>query len=349
MEASFLLSQNGVWQFWGSTKKTTTDFEVKLGETIATSFEAKLEKTVAIGFEAKLEKTVIAGFEAKPLETVATAGFEAKLPETVATGFEAKPAKTIRVVLRPNHSQTIAIGFKAQTDEKQSEWFWGQTTHKLSTLVLRLNQDTHAPRLHVHGADRTQCYPTSRSLGHWVPDLCNHPRSSALGLLLLPWSSSLHVMPHLPPAHHETSKRDSPNETKVKEKQNKIIPNSNSNLAKSMTHHNQTKELTTWFLTIQETFKFTRFGLVLLIVLQPLHSIDGMVCFSLLVMALGWARLVLVVWLLLLLSGIEGRLLDQGIIVGDSQHLFWCPGVLHDELADQGWVLKSFLEEHNNW
>jgi hypothetical protein len=29
---------------------------------------------------------------------------------------------------------------------------------------------------------------------------------------------SLHAMPHLPPAHHETSKRDSPNETKIKEK-----------------------------------------------------------------------------------------------------------------------------------
>jgi hypothetical protein len=27
-------------------------------------------------------------------------------------------------------------------------------------------------------------------------------------------------MPHLPPAHHETSKHDSPNETKIKEKQN---------------------------------------------------------------------------------------------------------------------------------
>jgi hypothetical protein len=48
-------------------------------------------------------------------------------------------------------------------------------------------------------------------------------------------------MPHLPPAHHKTSKRDSPNETKVKEKQNEIIPDLNSNLAKSMTHHNQTK------------------------------------------------------------------------------------------------------------
>jgi hypothetical protein len=30
-------------------------------------------------------------------------------------------------------------------------------------------------------------------------------------------------MPHLPPAHHETSKHDSPNETKIKEKQNESI------------------------------------------------------------------------------------------------------------------------------
>jgi hypothetical protein len=57
-------------------------------------------------------------------------------------------------------------------------------------------------------------------------------------------------MPHLPPAHHETNKLDSPNETKVKEKQNKTIPDSNSNLAKLMTHHNQTKELTTRFLNL---------------------------------------------------------------------------------------------------
>jgi hypothetical protein len=47
-------------------------------------------------------------------------------------------------------------------------------------------------------------------------------------------------MPHLPPTHHETSKHDSPNETKIKGKK----------LAKSMTHHNQTKELTTWFLNM---------------------------------------------------------------------------------------------------
>jgi hypothetical protein len=55
-------------------------------------------------------------------------------------------------------------------------------------------------------------------------------------------------MPHLPPAHHETSKRDSPIETKIEEKQNETILDSNSNLAVPMTH-NQTKELITWFLS----------------------------------------------------------------------------------------------------
>jgi hypothetical protein len=39
-------------------------------------------------------------------------------------------------------------------------------------------------------------------------------------------------MPHLPPAHHETNKCDSLNETKIKEKQNETVPDSNSNLAK---------------------------------------------------------------------------------------------------------------------
>jgi hypothetical protein len=57
-------------------------------------------------------------------------------------------------------------------------------------------------------------------------------------------------MPHLPPTHHETIQYDSPNETKIKEKQKETVPDSNSNIAKSMSHHNQTKELTTWFLNL---------------------------------------------------------------------------------------------------
>jgi hypothetical protein len=64
--------------FCGSTKKPTSGFEAKSGETVTTGFEAKLEKTAATGFEAKPEKSV-------------------------ATGFEAKLEKTILVVLRPNH------------------------------------------------------------------------------------------------------------------------------------------------------------------------------------------------------------------------------------------------------
>jgi hypothetical protein len=235
--------------FWGSTKKSIVGFEAKPIETVTTSFEAKLEKTVATSFEVKPEKTVTADFDAKPSETVA-ACFDAKTPETVAIGFETKPVKTVWVGLRPNHSQTVAIDFEAQTDEKPSEWFWDQTTHKPSTLVLRLNQETQAPHLHVHGADRRWRHPTSRSPGHRVPDLCDHPWSSTPGFLLMPWSSSLHAMPHLPPVHHETSKRYSPNETKIKERQNETVPDLNSNLAKSMTHHNQTKELTTSFLNL---------------------------------------------------------------------------------------------------
>jgi hypothetical protein len=66
-------------------------------------------------------------------------------------------------------------------------------------------------------------------------------------------------MPHLPPAHHQTSKHDSPNKIKIKEKQNEIVLDSNSNLAKSMTHHNQTKELTTWFLTNIIIYSYKQF------------------------------------------------------------------------------------------
>jgi hypothetical protein len=160
--------------FWGSIKKSTTGFDAKSEETVVISFEAKLEKTVTIGFDAKPEKTVTAGFEAKLSETI-TVGFEAKPLETVETGFEAKPVKNVRVVLRSNHSQIVAIGFEAQIDEKPSKWFWGQTTHKLSTLVLRINQETRVTHLHVHGVDRTWRHLTSRSLGHQIPNLCDHP------------------------------------------------------------------------------------------------------------------------------------------------------------------------------
>jgi hypothetical protein len=261
------------WWFWGINHQTkAADFEAQIGK-LSTTLVLRLNEETDCRFwgqtgrnrrhqfwgqTGEIHRSRFWGqtvrnhhnrFWGQTAKNVTT-GFEAKLPETVTTGFEAKPMKTVRVVLRPNHSQTVAIGFEAQTDEKPSQWFWGQTTDKPSTLVLRLNQETRAPRLHVHGADRTRCHSTSRSPDHRVPDLCDHPRSSAPGLLLLPLSSSLHAMPHLPPAHHETIQHDSPNETKIKEKQNETVPNSNSNIAKSMSHHNQTKELTTWFLNL---------------------------------------------------------------------------------------------------
>jgi hypothetical protein len=111
-------------------------------------------------------------------------------------------------VLRPNRRKPSPPVLRPNW-RKLSQWFCGQSTHKPSTMVSRLNQETHAPSLHVSGAGRTRCHPTSRPPDHQVPDLCGHLWSSTPGLLLLPQSLSLPTMPHLPPAQHETSKRDS--------------------------------------------------------------------------------------------------------------------------------------------
>jgi hypothetical protein len=68
---------------------------------------------------------------------------------------------------------------------------------------------------------------------------------------------------------------------------------------------------------IQEAFKFTWSGLVLLVASQLFHCIDGTIRLPLLVVALGRARLVHVARLILLLlfSCVEGHLLGQGILV----------------------------------
>jgi hypothetical protein len=52
--------------------------------------------------------------------------------------------------------------------------------------------------------------------------------------------------------------------------------------------------------------------------------------------------------ILLLVSGVEGCLLDQGVFVGDFQHLLRHSGILHGELMDQGRVHESLLEEHDD-
>jgi hypothetical protein len=82
--------------------------------------------------------------------------------------------------------------------------------------------------------------------------------------------------------------------------------------------------------------------------MKPFYCVDRMVRFSLLVTALGWARLIRVARLLLL-SCLEHHLLDQGVSVGDGKHLLRHPGVVHGELLDQGRVPESLFEEHHDW
>jgi hypothetical protein len=88
---------------------------------------------------------------------------------------------------------------------------------------------------------------------------------------------------------------------------------------------------------IQEAFKFTQPGSVLLLVTWLLYIVHGAICLPLLIMAQ-----------LLLLFVVEGHFLSQDVFVGDSQHFFWCHGILHGELADQGWLPQSLLEELDN-
>jgi hypothetical protein len=75
---------------------------------------------------------------------------------------------------------------------------------------------------------------------------------------------------------------------------------------------------------ILEAFKFIRPGPVLHVVSRSFHRIDGTICFPLLVVALGRARLVCMarVLLLLLFPGVEGRLLIHNILVSDGEHYY---------------------------
>jgi hypothetical protein len=95
--------------------------------------------------------------------------------------------ETVAVVLRPNHWQTVAIGFEAKPENP----------HFSSPPCVRCGSHTVLPDLLI-------IQPSSTQL---VPD---HPQSSAPSLLLLPRSSSLPTMSHSLPTHHETSKHVSP-------------------------------------------------------------------------------------------------------------------------------------------
>jgi hypothetical protein len=115
--------------------------------------------------------------------------------ETVTTSFEAKLGETIPVILRRNHRQTVDLGFDAQPRNSRSlsphAWY---RPHTVSPELSIIKPPSTRPVL-------------------------DHPWSSAPGLLLLPRTSSLPTMPHLPPVHHETNKHDSPNERNIKVKQ----------------------------------------------------------------------------------------------------------------------------------
>jgi hypothetical protein len=172
----------------------------------------------AVGFEGQLINHRPHGFDAQTKKL--PQWFWCPNHQIVTASFEAQTEKPKPSVLRPNREKLSPLVLRPNR-RKPSQWFWGQTTDKPSTFVLKLNQETCAPHLYVHSANHTLHHPISRSSDHWVPDLCDHPRSSALGLLLLPQSSSLPAMPHLLHAHHEASKRISPHKTKINVKQPK--------------------------------------------------------------------------------------------------------------------------------
>jgi hypothetical protein len=94
------------------------DFEAQITKPKLPVLRSKPENSPSPWFLGSTKKPTI-NFEAKPGETITTS-FEAKLEKTVATGFEVKPLETVRVVLRPNHSQTIDLGFEAQPRNSRS-------------------------------------------------------------------------------------------------------------------------------------------------------------------------------------------------------------------------------------
>jgi hypothetical protein len=99
----------------------------------------------SIGFVAQLTNRNLCGIEAQTKKS--SRWFWGTNHQTGATGFEAQPRNPKPPILRPNREKPL-------------------------TLVLRPNQETHAPHLLIHGADHTRRHPTSWSPGHQVPDLC---------------------------------------------------------------------------------------------------------------------------------------------------------------------------------
>jgi hypothetical protein len=93
---------------------------------------------------------------------------------------------------------------------------------------------------------------------------------------------------------------------------------------------------------MHESFKLSWSGPVLHVAMQPLYVSHGAIrlpLFNIAFRGAGSIRLTLLLILLGVLVGVsvaEGRLLSQGILVGDGKHLLKRPGVFHGELLDQG-------------
>jgi hypothetical protein len=126
-------------------------------------------------------------------------GFEVQITNFLPLGFEAQTKKSSWWFCGSNH-QTAATNFKAQTGKPADLGFEAQPRNPRSSSPCA------QCKLHTVSLNLPIIWPQS------TRPVLDHPRSSAPGLLLLPWSSSLLTISHVSPTHHETSKYDSPHE-----------------------------------------------------------------------------------------------------------------------------------------
>jgi hypothetical protein len=127
----------------------------------------------------------------------------------------------INFVMQPTNRSPL--GFDVQT-KNSSRWFWGlnhQTVAAGFESQIGKPVDLVFEVQPINPRSSSPCawyrpYTVSPYLSIVRPSstrhVLDHPWSSAPGLLLLSRSSSLPVMSHLSPTHHETSKHDSPHE-----------------------------------------------------------------------------------------------------------------------------------------
>jgi hypothetical protein len=147
-------------------------------------------------------------------------GFVTQPTNRSLLSFEAQTRKLTRWFWGINH-QTRDVGFEAQTgkpptlvlrfNQETRPWFWGSTKKPNLGFEAQLrNPRSSSPRSRCRPHTTSPDLPIARPPS--TRPVLDQPRSFAPGLLLLSWFSSLPAMSHLPPSHHETSKRDSPYE-----------------------------------------------------------------------------------------------------------------------------------------